>query len=152
MHISSTQRRLVHVKKNQSVSIIPRPSLPASARTHSLTHLSELALRTDWCAWLPSLSARAPKYFQASGGTCCTYKKVYYMWKMFSVLSSYLAFSQQHHHVLPTQLSRAETCWCLADAGKGHENTLNIFHTYDAFMKILNVPTEVSKIFRCACT
>ena len=47
---------------------------------------------------------------------------------MFSVLSSYFAFSQQHQHVLPTQLvSRAETCRCLADADKVHENTLNIF-------------------------
>jgi hypothetical protein len=57
---------LCHVRKKiQPIPIIPRWSLPAPARTHSLTHLSELALRTVWCARLPSLSAGAPKYFRS---------------------------------------------------------------------------------------
>ena len=53
------------MKQIQYVSIIPRPSFLASARTHSLTHPTELALRTEWCAWLPPLSAGAPKCFRS---------------------------------------------------------------------------------------
>jgi hypothetical protein len=61
-----------------------------------------LALRTDWCVWLPCIIVDPRKYFRSFHMCIYHLHNVCDVWKKFSLFPSYLAHPYQHQHV-PTR-------------------------------------------------
>ena len=94
----------------------------------------DLALRTDWCVWLPWIIVDPCKYFRM-----CIYHlhNVCDVWKKISLLPSYLAHPYQHQHVPTRRLGVATRLVRTA--------TMNICRPAKIFSKLPYVHISSSK-------
>jgi hypothetical protein len=58
----------------------------------------DLAMRTDWCVWLPRIIVDPRKYFRSFHMCIYHLKNVCDMWNKFILFPSYLADPYQHQH------------------------------------------------------